>query len=541
MTHERYSLLAGDIDGKFSEFFAKVDALNKKHNFDVVIVAGNLFADPESEDEAVRGELSKLLRGKIKIPATTYCSLGTRPLPQAVVEKLEADHELCENLFLLGRKSTVKTADGFKIVVVGGKYMPGSDEPMNQYDPVYNDVDVQTAGKDIDQADVLLTSDWPADVSKGSKTLYRDRAPPGGTQCVADLCARLKPRYHFSTSKAFYERQPFFQPGDFPRDVTRFISIAPFGNAEKEKAMYAFTLEPSQPPPQHPPEGCTPSPFLHTKKRKLDTQQESYDKIRYANGGAPDYGGRNYGGTKKPRRGKSGPPTPDECFFCLSNRRAFQDEGHMITSIAENTYMTIAKGPLPANSTFKELGIPCHMLIIPIAHAATIKAIPGEEEREETVKEMEQYRTALQKMVAEKSRGPDEIAALGAVTYEISKSDGVHLQWQFMPMPVDLINRSIVEAGFEAEAENRNWPKFAKGDEEVRAAEEGDFFRVHIWTETFQREMILRLDGSFRFDLQYGRKVLAKLLRLDSRMDWRACAQEKAVEAADAEAFKKVF
>lgn len=543
MANRRYSLFTGDIDGQFSDFFTKVDGLHTKHNFAFVVVVGNLFANSESESVEQKAELDKLLRGEIEVSATTYFSLGNRSLPAAAVEKLEAgDGELCPNLFILGRKATVKTSDDFKIVAVGGKYAPGSDEPMNPYEPTYNDVDAQTAGKDVDQADILVTSDWPAAVQSGSKSLQKGHAPIG-TQCIADMCARLKPRYHFSTSQVFFEREPFFQPGDSPRHITRFISLAPFGNAQKEKAMYAFNLEPSQPAPKEAPQSCTPSPLGPAKKRKLESQQQSYENFRYANGDGQGDGGRDHRQRKRPRHPgrRPGPPTPDECFFCLSNKKVLDDEGHMITSIADNAYMTIAKGPLPTDSTFKELGFPCHMLIIPVAHAATIKAIPDENEQAGTVEDMEKYRVSLQTMVAAKSRGDDEVAALGAVTYEISKDEGVHLQWQFVPLPVDLINRSLVEAGFEAEAENRGYPKYAKSPEEMKAAEEGNFFKVHIWTETFHRQMVLPLDGSFSFDLQYGRKALAKLLRLESRMDWRACKQDAEVEKADAEAFKKAF
>lgn len=546
MANERYSLFAGDIDGKLSEFFGKVGELNKKHNFAFVVVAGNLLAKAE-EDEDGAVELRKLLRSEIAVPVTTYFSLGNRPLPPTAIERLEAnDGELCTNLYLLGRKTTVKTSEGFKVVALGGKYSYGADEPMNPYEASFNDIDAQTAAKELDQADILITSDWPARISDGSKALYKDKAPLG-RQCVADLCTRLKPRYHFSSSQQFYEREPFFQPGDSPRHITRFISLAPFGNAEKAKALYAFALEPSQAPPAKVPEGCTASPFTQLSKRNLDSQRDSFNNIRYANGNGQGGSGRDYGRRKKSRRGDTYmPPGPDQCFFCLSNGKVSAEEQHMITSVANNTYMTIAKGPLTTRDTFKSLGFPCHMLLIPVVHAATLQSVPdaeGEETglREKTASEMRRYRSDLQQMVAAKSKGEDEVAGLGAVTYEISRAGGVHVHWQFVPVPVDMINKGLVEAGFEVLAQNLSYPKFAQDVEEATAAEQGDFFKVHIWTETFSREMILPLDPSFRFDLQFGRKVLAKLLGLDSRTDWRACKQTAVEEQADAEVFREAF
>ena len=77
---------------------------------------------------------------------------GVILLPAAVVEKLTAnDGELCPNLYVLGRKSTVKTSEGLKLVAVGGKYARGSDEAMSPYEPTFTDIDAQTAGKDVEQ------------------------------------------------------------------------------------------------------------------------------------------------------------------------------------------------------------------------------------------------------------------------------------------------------------------------------------------------------------------------------------------------------
>lgn len=540
MANTRYSLFTGDVDGDFSQIFGKIDELHKKHHFAFVVVAGNFFADPTTETEEQKGDLSKLLKGGIDVPITTYFSLGTRTLPSAATEKLQAnDGELCPNLYLLGRKSTIKTSDGFKLVAVGGKYIPGLDDSMAPYGATFNDIDAQTAGKDIDQADILITSDWPASIQDGSKQLYNGTAPHGA-QCISDLCTRLKPRYHFSASEGYYEREPFFQPGDSPRHVTRFVSLAPFGNPKKAKSFYAVGIEPAQPPPKDVPADCTPSP-LQVRKRKLDSQQDSYNNFRYAKGGGHDNGARAHG--KRRRRGNDAytPLTPDQCFFCLSNKRVQNEESHMLTSIAENTYMTIAKGPLTTSTTFKALGFPCHMLLIPLPHAPTIKAIADKEEQEGTLKELQQYRAALQNMVAAKSKGEGDVAQLGAVTYEISRAGGVHLQWQFIPIPIDLINKGLIELGFEVEAENLSYPKYAKDEDERKTAEQGDYFKVMIWTETFEQEIVLPLDASFRFDLQYGRRVLAKLLELNSRVDWRDCKQEAAEEAADAETFKKAF
>lgn len=539
MANHRYSVFIGDVNGRLSEVFSKLAQLHTKQSFAFATIAGNLFANPETASEAESEQISKLLSGEIQVPLPTYFALGKQTLPSQVVEKLQtADGELCPNLSILGRRVSVKTSEGFRIVAVGGAHADGNDEPMNPYEAIYHDGDAQAASKDLDQADILITSDWPAGVQDGAKASYSAEAP-AGVQSIADLCTALKPRYHFSTSEAFYEREPFFHAGHPLRSVTRFISLAPFGNTDKQKWIYAFQLEPSAAPPEGPMlQNCTASPFTSTKKRKLEPQQESYNNFRYSNGGSNgNYeaeGGRRKRGKFKP----APPPTPSQCFFCLSNENC---EAHMIGSIGNDSYVTVAKGPLPTRTTFPDLGFPGHLLIIPLHHAPTLQAIPDREAQQSTITEMQKYRTALHDMLASKSKAEDGQSNLGAVTWEISRGSGVHLHWQFLPVPVDYVKRGLVEAAFDAEAENLSYPKFAKSASEIATAEEGDYIKVMIWSEVLRKEMVLPIEKGFRFDLQFGRRVMAKLLRLDDRVGWRECAQEQVEEEADANAFKEAF
>jgi len=69
------------------------------------------------------------------------------------------------------------------------------------------------------------------------------------------------------------------------------------------------------------------------------------------------------------------------------------------------------------------------------------------------------------------------------------------------------------------------------------------FFRVWIISSDGAEEvaMTMKLKERVRFDLQFGRKVVAKVLGLEDRVNWKDCVQEVEDEAADAEAFKKAF
>ena len=536
MANEHYSVVIGDVNGRLSEVFGKLSALHAKNSFAFAIVAGNLFADQDLVSDAESEELSKLLNGKIEVPLPTYFSLGTRTLPPSVIERLDSnDGELCPNLTILGRKVSIKTSEGFRIVAVGGVHdVTVVDDPMNAYKPTYSDGDIEALGKDLTDVDLLITSEWPASITDGSKAIYKYE-PPRGDGAISSLCAKLKPRYHFSTSEGYYEREPFFHNGPSPRPVTRFLSLAPFANTAKAKWIYAFSLEPSAPPPSALPEGCTAPPFASQRKRKLDTQQDSYNNFRYSNNnGAGRYDGDRYR-PKRPRN--QPPPTPDSCFFCLSSE-AFAS--HMVASIGDDSYVTIAKGPLSTRSTFPGLNFPAHMLIIPLQHSPMISAMPDENRRATEI-EMQRYRTALHNLLISKSKGADGRSKLGAVTWEISRSGGIHVHWQLLPVPVDMVQRGLVEAAFDVEAENLSYPKFVKSAREMAEAEEGDYLKVMIWSEALRKDIVLPLDRSFRFDLQFVRKVLAKLLGLENRMDWRASAQQRVEEEADVTAFKEAF
>lgn len=527
-------VVTGDINGQLNQFFTKLSTLQARQQFAFAIIAGNLFADPENISAQEAEELAKLVKGEIEVPVTTYFSIGHRALPSIVIEKLQSnDGELCTNLIALGRKGRVKTSEGFNIVAIGGKHQSG-DEPANAYDASYSDKDANTA-KGYNDADILITSEWPAGVADGSKAPPTSPAP-ASSESLSDLCTALKPRYHFSSSPAFWEREPFFHATDPPRPITRFLSLAPFGNPSKSKWIYAFTLEPSAEPPQHLPPDTTASPFLQTRKRKaLSSQQDSYNALRFSTDDNP----RSHGGGRgRGKRHKAGPPDPAECYFCLSNP---QCESHMIASIGEESYLTTAKGPLPLPNTFPALGgaLPGHVLIIPVSHVPTLDALEDSASRERVRAEMQKYRASLHAMLRARGDG-----SLGAVTWEIARAGGVHAHWQLLPVPSDLVSKGLVEAGFRVEAENASYPtSFLTERSEVAAAEaEGDYFKVRMWSaEGGEREMVLPLDATFRFDLQFGRRVLGKLLGLEKRAHWKDCGQSRAEEERECEVLKGMF
>ncbi|KAI8939034.1 hypothetical protein NX059_004874 [Plenodomus lindquistii] len=529
-------VVIGGVHGQFKTVFQKVGALHAKNNFAFAIIVGDLFADPAATTETEDADVQSLVDGQIDIALPTYFALGSQPLPSAIVQKLESSNdEICHNLFFLGKRTTMKTSEGIRIVALGGQLDPNiiAGQSKDKYPPFYSETDAKIL-RGATTADILITNEWPEGIQGRSKVDFNPEVSPSSQQCIADLDVVLKPRYHFTTSETvFYEREPFFHTPSEETDnlypVTRFISLASYGNPNKQKWIYAFSLEPSASHPVAPPSGSTACPLtLSEKKRSAPEHREQH--LVY------DDGTRGRRSNKRRKGEPRGPITASECFFCLANENIAT---HLITSIGENSYMTTAKGPLPTSQTFEKLGFPCHMLIIPFTHQPTLGSME-EDERRSTYAEMQKYRVAMNSML--KSATGTE---LGSVTWEVSKGSLPHTHWQYLPVTADLISKGLVEAAFKALAENFHWPKFQQEDVGDGFEETSDFFRVLVWDPKndpgHQTSYVMRFDDKIRFHNQFGREVLAKLLRLDSRLDWRDCGQTQAQEEEDVDRFKKAF
>ncbi|KAI0456477.1 CwfJ C-terminus 2-domain-containing protein-like protein [Xylaria acuta] len=527
-------IVLGSPDGKLQEAFAKLETLHRKQNFSFAIVTGNLFA--AEQDDSI---LHELLNGAIRVPLSTYFTVGTTPLPRPVVERIGKDEDICENLHFLGKRSTTKTSDGVRIVALGGALDASivGGQSKEQHLPFHTAGDAK-ALRGANTADILLTTSWPAAVTANSSVAIAPENKDAilASEEIAELCAALKPRYHFSAPPGpfFYEREPFLHsPADDESDskaITRFISLAPFGNSSKAKALYAFNITPGE-SITSVPAGCTPSPFLSkTKKRTAPNDDGQFNRF----GDSRD----QHGGGRHKRRRQSPPPGPDRCFFCLSN---VEVDTHMICCIGTEAYVTTAKGPLPSQDHFASSGLsfPCHQLIIPLSHEPTFQAMGADADN--VFKDMTRFKESMQAMVASQSR-----YKLGAVTWEISRQRGIHIHWQFMPVSFHLIRKGLVEAGFKVEAENLKYPAFEESNLGPATNEPNGFFRVWIWSDDGEtgiqsKELVMRLDDSFRFDLQFGRRVMAKLLGLEARLSWRDVAQSTAEEVEDVDKFKAAF
>ena len=522
------------------------------------MVVGDLFGDGSREDESE--QISALLNGSLVVPLPTYFSVGNNPLPKPVIEKLEIADEVCSNLIFLGRKGMVKTSEGIRIACLGGTMVgetasadPG---PLNQYSPHYTVADARGL-HGAHSADILITNQFPQGILNGSHAQIFDNIRSiEGERCISDLCATLKPRYHFSSSpESWFKREPFEQPTDYEstdhKSIVFFESLASFAKSSKELKWHSgFKLDPSTQPLE--PQNLTASPFAQLllpdsrKRRALEGQNQVYS--RYNNGSNDQ---RPY--KRQRQRAAEGLAG---CFFCMTDPGFRQ---HLVAAIGTLAYLTVPKGPLPLHDTFPSLGFPGHILIIPTLHTQEEDLAKVRADAEVTAEydEVKAYRQALYKMVQRKGAG-----SLGAVCWEANRSRVRHQHWQFCPVPAEHAASGLVEAAFKLDRESNECPLFQACDPDKALKQKSDYFRVWIWKpsspasnpiaaadqasgeeteEGVEKSMFFPLPSNQKFDLQFGRKVMAKILKMEHRSDWRNTEQTEKEEERDRDVFKDAF
>jgi hypothetical protein len=137
-----------------------------------------------------------------------------------------------------------------------------------------------------------------------------------------------------------------------------------------------------------------------------------------------------------------------------------------------------------------------------------------------------------------------------------------HQHWQFCPVTALHAASGLVEAAFKLERESNDYPPFQACDPEKVLKLKSDYFRVWIWWpsppvtnpvvaadqansgedgEGVEKSMFFPLPSNQRFDIQFGRKVMAKILKLEHRSDWRHAEQTEEEEEKDRDVFREAF
>lgn len=212
--------------------------------------------------------------------------------------------------------------------------------------------------------------------------------------------------------------------------------------------------------------------------------------------------------------------TPAPCWFCLSSPEV---ESHLVVSIADHSYVTLAKGPL----------ISSHVLILPIEHFPNMLSLPSD-----ALDEITKYKTALKKVYEKEGKR--------ALIFEryMQLRAGTHAHVQVVPVPEDKVER--IEGTFQEAAQRAGFSMQLIGpgssqsvaDAVKKVSLGGNYFTVEMPTGSY---LVYGITPGDNFPLQFGREVVAEILGLPERADWKACKLTKEEEVKLVEDFKQKF
>ncbi|MEN2496226.1 MAG: hypothetical protein MHMPM18_000775 [Marteilia pararefringens] len=194
--------------------------------------------------------------------------------------------------------------------------------------------------------DILLTIHFPKYINdccdNKSKEKFDKTDSNSYYEEISFIASKICPRYHISQSNVFIERIPYRNHiilQEKPALPTRFISMPPLVNNDREKSVYAFNITQLS--------SMDPNQLLEEIKSKISDQtlQSPYprfdnseiDKVAETKLNKKQY---FYSEEKKAPRNNS---THFDCWFCLKNPKI---EKHLIVYQDDEAYITLPKGPV---------------------------------------------------------------------------------------------------------------------------------------------------------------------------------------------------
>lgn len=594
-------LLCGDVFGRLNQLYKRVISVNKSAGpFDALLCVGQFF--PDSTDQL--DDFMDYIEGRSVIPLSTYF-IGDYGVGAAKVllasSKDSANQgfkmdglKICANLHWL-KGSGKFTLHGLSVAYLSGR-RSSDGLPFGTY--TQDDVDVLRAiAEEPGVIDLFLTNEWPTEVTNRAAT---PDIPPGVSDLsgsdaiISELAVEIKPRYHIAGTKGvFFAREPYSNVDAV--HVTRFLGLASVGNKEKQKFLHAISPIPSSTMSaaeisMKPPD-TTLSPYTLTERKAeaSDSAKRSSNSVsesqywRYevsqkrqkhgtldgnklcfkftSSGSCPrgekcnfhhDIDAReqsqrgvcfdflNKGKCErgpdcnfkhsfqnevdshsgKRRSGNAGTNRSKECWFCLSSPNI---ESHLIVSVGETFYCALAKGPL----------VPDHILIVPVEHFPNTLSLGPEYETE-----INRLQNCLRKYF--KSQGKE------VVFFEWVSKRSTHANLQAVPIPTSRVH--VIQNIFDMAAEKLGFKfvisKSADAPGEGRKSLRIQFDSNHSFFYAELPECVTLshvIEENEIFPAQFGREVLAGLLNMADKADWRNCTHSKEEETKMAEDFKTRF
>ncbi|KAM7515640.1 hypothetical protein LguiA_005223 [Lonicera macranthoides] len=592
-------LLCGDPLGRLNQLFKRVLSVNKSSGpFDALLCVGQFF--PDSPDRLE--EFTDYIEGRSKIPLPTYFigdyGVGA-PKVLSAASKDKGNQgfkmdglKICDNLYWL------KGSGSFTLNGLSVAYLSGRQSTSGQLYGTYSQDDVdalRALAEEPGIIDIFLTNEWPSGVVNRASTsdvLQGISDSSGCDSTVSELVAEIKPRYHIAGTKGvFYAREPYANVDAV--HVTRFIGLAPVGNTDKQKFIHAISPTPastmSAAEKSNKPPNTTSSPYTNvdketrtegTTKRPSDSDSDSqywrYDvsqkrhkhgdglglcfkfvssgscpqgenchfrhdedarehSIRgvcfdFMNKGKCERGpdckfkhsledeGESFS-NRRPGSGKANANRSKECWFCLSSPNV---ESHLITSIGEHCYCALPKGPL----------VPDHVLILPVEHLPNTLSSPQECEIE-----LVTFQNSLRTYF--KNKGKE------VIFFEWVFIRGTHANLQAVPVPTsrapavqDIFNLAAEKLGFKFVTLRNDNSSEGRKSLRMQFDRQCSLFYVELPGGTI---LLHAVKENEKFPVQFGREVLAGLLNMPDRADWKNCKLSKEEETKMVEKFKNDF
>ncbi|KAF3439609.1 hypothetical protein FNV43_RR17887 [Rhamnella rubrinervis] len=575
-------LLCGDVLGRLNQLFKRVSTVNKSAGpFDALLCVGQFF--PDSPDRL--DEFNDYVEGRSQIPLPTYFigdyGVGA-PKVLLAASKDSANRgfkmdglKICDNLYWL-KGSGSFILHGLSVVYLSGRHSSDGQQ-FGKYSQ--DDVDALRAiAEEPRVVDLFLTYPYSF----------------GSDSTIAELAAEIKPRYHIAGSKGvYYAREPYSNVDAV--HVTRFLGLASVGNKEKQKFIHAISPTPaskmSATEISMKSTNTTLSPYLldekmaHAEAAKRsnddsvsDSQYWRYDvpmkRQKHGTGDGPKMCFKYVSSDSCPRgekcnfqhdmdardqylrgvcfdfinKGKCerGPDCnfkhslqnegdnsahrrhgsenaknnrSKDCWFCLSSANV---ESHLIISVGEKFYCALAKGPLVQD----------HVLVIPVEHSPNTLSLAPECEID-----LGGFQNSLKKYY--KNQGKE------VVFFEWVSKRSTHANLQAIPVPSskatavqNIFNLAAKRLGFSFVATKGD--NYSDGRNHLRTQFDRNFsfFYVELPDGTILSHLI---EENERFPAQFGREVLAGLLNMADRADWRNCTCSKEEETKMVEHFKVKF
>uniref|UniRef100_A0A803NTJ9 C3H1-type domain-containing protein n=1 Tax=Cannabis sativa TaxID=3483 RepID=A0A803NTJ9_CANSA len=414
----------------------------------------------------------------------------------------------------------------------------------------------------------------------------------GSDSTVAELVSEIKPRYHIAGTKGvFYAREPYSNVDAV--HVTRFIGLSAVGNKDKQKFIHAIsptpasimsaseismkstntTISPYSTPlmvdgneaSKRSSDSVTDSQYwrydVSTKRQKHGAGSGDKMCFKFVSSGTcpreenchfqhdmaareqfmrgvcfdfinkgkcergPDCNFKHSlqeeseGNADRRRRSDNASARSKECWFCISSANV---ESHLIISIGENFYCALAKGPLVKD----------HVLVIPVEHLPNTIALSQQCESE-----LDRFQNSLKKFYKNQEKE--------AVFFEWVSKRSTHANLQVIPVPSskaaavqNIFNFAADKMGFKFEVTKFNNNLEGRNSLRTQFDKNLSFFYVELPDGTKLSHVV---GENEKFPAQFGREVLAGLLDLAKRADWRNCTCSKEEETKMASDFKAQF